>query len=153
MHLIPALLPNVATKTIKTTRIFTKPIDKVYKAWTDPRHLGNWWGPRGFTNSIEVFDLKPGGEWKFTMHGPDGKSYLNECEFVHIAPYDRIAWNHHSHPRFQVQVDLEEITPERTLVQYQMIFLDEHTCSSMRSFVTEKNEENLDKLEAELAMI
>lgn len=48
--------------TIVSTRTITEPINKVFRAWTDPEHLKNWWGPNGFTNTIHEFDLRPGGK-------------------------------------------------------------------------------------------
>lgn len=55
---------------IVSSRIFTSPRELVFKAWSDPDHLKNWWGPAGFTNTFEAFDFRPGGRWRFVMHGP-----------------------------------------------------------------------------------
>ncbi len=56
--------------TITSSRIVNAPRELVFMAWTDPQHLQNWWGPKGFTNTFHEFDLAPGGRWKYTMHGP-----------------------------------------------------------------------------------
>jgi uncharacterized protein YndB with AHSA1/START domain len=61
----------------------------------DPNHLKNWWGPKGFTNTFNEFDLRPGGKWSFVMHGPDKGNYVNECEFVKIEKPKLIAWKRH----------------------------------------------------------
>lgn len=53
---------------IFSSRILKSPVEKVYKAFENPEHLKNWWGPEGFTNTIHEFYLKPGGNWIPTMH-------------------------------------------------------------------------------------
>jgi uncharacterized protein YndB with AHSA1/START domain len=75
---------GVNERGVVATRIFDAPRDLVWRAFTDPDHLKQWWGPNGFTNTFYVFDLKVGGHWRFTMHGPDGKNYENEAVFVAI---------------------------------------------------------------------
>jgi uncharacterized protein YndB with AHSA1/START domain len=55
------------------TRIFDAPRAPVFEAWTDPTRLAQWWGPYGFTTTTRAFDLRPGGVWRFVMHGPDGR--------------------------------------------------------------------------------
>lgn len=67
----PEILITPPECEIVTTRIFTFPRQLVYKAWTEPQHLKNWWGPKGFTNTFNIFDLTVGGRWSFVMHGPD----------------------------------------------------------------------------------
>lgn len=54
------------------TRIFDAPRELVFKAWTDPRHITNWWGPHGFTTPYCTVDLRPGGAFRYCMHAPDG---------------------------------------------------------------------------------
>jgi activator of HSP90 ATPase len=58
-------------------RIFDAPRELVFEAWTDPQRIGQWWGPRGFTTTVYGMDVRPGGEWRLTMHGPDGRDYKN----------------------------------------------------------------------------
>src|SRR4051794_12623895 len=87
---------------IVATRVFDAPRELVFKAWTDPEHLAQWWGPTGFTNTFHEFDLRPGGVWRFVMHGPDGVDYKNENVFVEIVKPERIVFDHVSGPKFQV---------------------------------------------------
>src|SRR5580700_6172332 len=56
---------------------FDAPRELVFAAWTDPKHLSQWWGPNGFTTTTSSFDFRPGGIWRFVMHGPDGRDYQN----------------------------------------------------------------------------
>lgn len=135
---------------IVTTRTFNFPRPLVYKAWTDPNHLKNWWGPKGFTNTFNVFDLKVGGKWSFIMHGPDKGNYANECTFIAIREPELLAWDRQSKPLFQVEVVFEEISKNETKVIFKMKFKTAEECSKLRAYVPDKNEENMDKLEEEL---
>jgi uncharacterized protein YndB with AHSA1/START domain len=136
---------------IVSTRTMDFPRELVYAAWTEPEHFKNWWGPAGFTNTFHVFDLRPGGRWKFTMHGPDKGNYENEAEFVKLEPPALIAWKRHSQPLFRVLATFAEVEPGRTLVVFRQIFDTERECGKVKKFAVEKNEENFDRLEAELA--
>ena len=64
-------------------RVFDAPRALVFDAWTDPEHLLHWWGPKGFTLTIQQIDVRPGGEWRFIMHGPDGRDYPNRIVYSH----------------------------------------------------------------------
>ena len=75
-------------------REFDVPRELVFAAWTDPKHLSRWWGPNGFTTTTSSFDFKPGGVWRFVMHGPDGRDYQNRVTFMEIVPPERIVYRH-----------------------------------------------------------
>jgi uncharacterized protein YndB with AHSA1/START domain len=79
---------------ILLTRVFDAPRELVFKVWTDPEHVGRWWGPRGFTNTIHEMDVRPGGVWRFTMHGPDGVDYLNKIVFIEVVRPERLVYDH-----------------------------------------------------------
>jgi uncharacterized protein YndB with AHSA1/START domain len=81
-------------RSIVGTRIFDAPRDLVFSAWTDPKHLAQWWGPNGFTTTTIAFDFQPGGEWRFVMHGPDGNDYQNLVTFEEIVRPERIVHRH-----------------------------------------------------------
>jgi len=74
------------------TRVFDAPRELVWKAWTEPQHVSQWWGPRGFTTTIHEMDVRPGGVWRQTMHGPDGIDYPNESVFVEVVKPERISY-------------------------------------------------------------
>lgn len=135
---------------IITTRIMNAHQDLVFKAWADPEHLKNWWGPKGFTNTFYEFDLQPGGKWRFTMHGPDKGNYENESEFIQIAEPDLIILNHISEPKFQLVATFSERPGHKTELTFKQIFEDAETCNKIRALVVPANEENFDRLEAEL---
>ena len=75
-------------------REFDAPRDLVFAAWTDPKHLAQWWGPNGFTTTTHSFDLRPGGTWRFVMHGPDGRDYQNLITFEEVVRPERIIYRH-----------------------------------------------------------
>jgi uncharacterized protein YndB with AHSA1/START domain len=136
---------------IVTARIVPFSKDLVFSAWAEPEHLKNWWGPNGFTNTFHEFDFRPGGKWVFTMHGPEKGNYANECEFVQIENFSLITWKRISQPLFNVVFTFEEVSAEETKVVFKMIFASAEACNKLKPFVVDKNEENFDKLEIELA--
>ncbi|MGC1444957.1 MAG: SRPBCC family protein [Xanthobacteraceae bacterium] len=81
-------------RSIIGTRIFNAPRDLVFSAFTDPKHLDHWWGPNGFTTTTSAFDFRPGGVWRFVMHGPDGRDYQNRMTFEEIVRPERIVYHH-----------------------------------------------------------
>ncbi|MGZ3751565.1 MAG: SRPBCC domain-containing protein [Mucilaginibacter sp.] len=87
---------DTADREIVITRVFDAPRDLVFKTWTDPNHLINWWGPSGFTNTFHEINIKPGGKWRFTMHGPDGINYANLITFSEVVIPERLAYEHGS---------------------------------------------------------
>jgi uncharacterized protein YndB with AHSA1/START domain len=135
---------------IVSTRIINASRELVYRAWTDPNHLKNWWGPAGFTNTFNEYDLRVGGRWRFIMHGPDKGNYVNECEFIKIDPPSLIAWSRISKPIFQVVATFEEVSANKTRLVFKMLFNTADECRKVKTFAVDKNEENFDRLENEL---
>jgi uncharacterized protein YndB with AHSA1/START domain len=72
------------------TRIFDAPREAVWKAWTDPKQVSQWWGPRGFTAPVVELDVRPGGELRIDMQGPDGTVYPNRGVFREVSEPDRL---------------------------------------------------------------
>jgi uncharacterized protein YndB with AHSA1/START domain len=81
-------------RSIVGTREFDAPRDLVFSAWTDPKHLAQWWGPNGFTTTTHSFDFRAGGAWRFVMHGPDGRDYQNLITFEEVVRPERIVYRH-----------------------------------------------------------
>jgi uncharacterized protein YndB with AHSA1/START domain len=75
-------------------REFDAPRDLVFSVWTDAKHLAQWWGPNDFTTTTSRFEFRPGGVWRFVMHGPDGRDYQNRVTFDEIEPPERIVYRH-----------------------------------------------------------
>lgn len=66
---------NTADREIVITRTFDAPRELVWEAMMNPEHVVHWWGPNGFSTTIEKMDLRVGGVWKHVVHGPDGTEY------------------------------------------------------------------------------
>lgn len=93
---------------IKITRVYDAPVEVVWDAWTDPKKAAKWWGPRGFTLTTHSKDLKPGGHWRYTMHGPDGTDYPNHTVYHEVVEHRRLVYDHGGYedrpPLFRVTV-------------------------------------------------
>jgi uncharacterized protein YndB with AHSA1/START domain len=101
---------------IMGTRVFDAPRDLVWTMWTDPNHIAQWWGPRGYRNTIHEMDFRPGGAWNFIMHGPDGQDYQNKIVYVEIVKPERIVYDHVSGPIFRATVTFEDLDGNKTKV-------------------------------------
>lgn len=74
------------------SRLLRVPRALVWKAWTDPAHLKEWWCPKPWTTDVLKFDLTPGGAFHTLMRGPGGETSDNPGAFLEIVPQSRIAW-------------------------------------------------------------
>jgi uncharacterized protein YndB with AHSA1/START domain len=83
-----------ADREIVTTRILEAPRELVWQVWTDPQHIAQWWGPTGFTTTTAAMDVRVGGQWRFTMHGPDGHDYKNLITFLELNAPSRLVYKH-----------------------------------------------------------
>ena len=111
---------ETANREMRITRMLDAPIDAVWEAWTNPEHIANWWGPNGFTNTIHKRDLMAGGEWRLTMHGPDGKNYPNRSVFIEIVPFKKIVFQHFN-PNYLATIVFEP-KEKRTLMDWIGLF-------------------------------
>ncbi len=97
----------------RISRIYDAPVKKVWEAWTDPKQVAQWWGPRGFTLTTHSKDFRVGGSWIYTMHGPDGVDYPNKTPYLEIEPYSRLVYDHGGNddrpPLFRVTVTFTEL--------------------------------------------
>jgi uncharacterized protein YndB with AHSA1/START domain len=106
-------------RSIVGTRVFDAPRDLVFAAFADPKHLAQWWGPVGFTTTTHSFDFRPGGVWRFVMHGPDGRDYENRVTYDEIVAPERIAYHHGGGDdvepvQFSTTVTFEDLGGSRT---------------------------------------
>lgn len=85
---------NASDREIIVTRIFDARRELVFRAWTEQKHVEKWWGPKGFTNTFEKFEMRPGGTWLFVMHGPDGINYPNKIVFNEVRKPERLIYTH-----------------------------------------------------------
>lgn len=113
-------MEKMESREMGITSTFKTPIHLMWEVWTNPRHIANWWGPNGFTNTIQTMDFQEGGEWKFTMHGPDGTNYPNRSIFKEIIPFKKIVIEHFN-PHFITTV-LFESKDNETHIDWTLLF-------------------------------
>jgi len=142
--------PSHPDREIVTTRVLNAPRERVFEAFSDPAHLAQWWGPKGFTNTFGEFDLRPGGTWRFVMHGPNGADYQNHSVFIEVTKPERVVFQHVSPPRFQFSLTLAE-QAGKTHVTWRMVFETAAERDKVAPIAVEGNEQNLDRLEALLS--
>lgn len=91
------------------TRVVDAPRELVWRAWVSPDHVGQWWGPNGFTTTTYSMDVREGGVWHFTMHGPDGVDYPNRIHYIEVVEPERLVYRHAG------EEDVEQVTFETTV--------------------------------------
>jgi uncharacterized protein YndB with AHSA1/START domain len=90
--------PATDDREIVISRVIEAPPGLVFEAFTEVRHLSQWWGPEGFTTTTRSFEFREGGVWDFVMHAPDGTDYQEWITWTEIVPADRIALLHGESP-------------------------------------------------------
>ncbi|HEX4794972.1 MAG TPA: SRPBCC domain-containing protein [Humisphaera sp.] len=83
---------STADREFTITRTFNAPAALVFKAWTDPKHMAQWWGPHHFTNPVCELDVKPGGNWRIIMRAPDGAQHPAKGVYREIIPNKRLVF-------------------------------------------------------------
>jgi uncharacterized protein YndB with AHSA1/START domain len=128
MNAIQARSTDTQRRELVISRLLDAPREMVWAAWTDPKQVGNWWGPKGFTTTIHEMDVRPGGIWRQTMHGPDGADYPNKSVFKEVVAPERIVYSHgggkqggkgHS---FEATWTFEQQEGNKTLLTIHMVF-------------------------------
>ncbi len=135
---------------IITKRNFNVPVELLFKAFSQPEHIKQWWGPDGFTNTFYEFDFRSGGKWQFTMHGPDGKGYENEIEFEMIKENELVLIHHISKPEYRSAYKFSTNENNTSSLLWEMEFIEEKAYDALKDIIPGKNEENLNRLEKEL---
>ena len=134
---------DARTKTIQANAA------QVFAVMRDPARLARWWGPDGFSSTIHQFQFQPGGMWRLTLHGPDGKNYPNEYRLVsleqdRLVEIERVSTDHH----FTLTIELIE-QQDCTLVAWRQTIDTVEHYQQLASFVATANEQNLERLSAE----
>jgi uncharacterized protein YndB with AHSA1/START domain len=119
---------TTADREIVITRVFDAPRELAWQAMTDPNHLVQWWGPNGFTTTIQEMDVRPGGKWTLVMHGPDGTDYPNYSTFQEVVYPERIVYTHGGHKaagpeaEFIATWTFDIVEPNKTRLTGRMVF-------------------------------
>ena len=75
---------------IVLTRVFDAPRDLVFRAYTDPKAIPQWWGPRNLTTRVDKMDVRPGGAWRFVQRDADGNEFAFNGVYREITPPERV---------------------------------------------------------------
>ncbi|KAA2243321.1 polyketide cyclase [Chitinophaga agrisoli] len=143
-----------ADRELYITKLVNAPVSLVWEVWINPEHIAKWWGPNGFRNTIEKMDMRPGGEWEFVMHGPDGTDYRNKNVFTEIVKEERIVYEHVSAPKHTVTVTFSA-QGAQTLITWHMVFpTREDLEQTVRIFKADEGlRQNTERMAAYLASI
>ena len=112
-------------RSIIGVREFDAPRELVFSAWTSSEHLAQWWGPNGFSTTTSSFDFRPGGIWRFVMHGPDGRDYQNRITYDEVVKPERLVYRHGGGEdvepvKFQVTVTFEDLGGKTRLTMHML---------------------------------
>lgn len=132
-------------RTLRTSRTLPYSPKEIYDAFATADLLALWWGPEGFSNTFEIFEFTTGGRWKFVMHGPDGKNYLNESTFVALVPNAKIVIQHSCPPHFTLIIELNPVS-DGTHLTWEQVFEDARTAQAVKRRAGSANEQNIDRL-------
>lgn len=124
---------------IRIIRMYDAPIGMVWDAWTDPAQVIQWWGPRGFTVTTHSRDLRVGGTWVYTMHGPDGKDWPNFTRYHEVEPQRRLVYDHgasssDAKPLFRVTAEFRELDG-KTELDMRMTLATPEEAQQTRAFI------------------
>lgn len=135
---------------IVSSRLFDWPRETVFDAFSNPEVLKLWWGPDGFSNTFHTFDFRPGGEWRFVMHGPDGTNYDNASDFIEIVPPGLISFYHHGPMHAFVMTMDYALDGGKTRLTWTMASESGEENVEMRAFMEKAIQQNFDRLEEAL---
>lgn len=132
------MAPGSKSNEIRISRVYDAPVALVWDAWTDPAKVAQWWGPRGFTLTTHSKDLRPGGHWSYTMHGPDGTDYENRTLYHEVEPLTRLVYDHGGSddrpPLFRVTATFTEIEG-RTHLELRFALATPEAAEQTRQFI------------------
>ena len=107
------VMNETANRELSITRLLNASQELVWEVWTKPEHITHWWGPIGFSTTTHEMNVKPGGVWRFMMHGPDGRDYPNKIVFIEVVKPELLVYKHSGEEdtadiKFHVTVNFEK---------------------------------------------
>lgn len=144
---------NPADYEIITRRVIDAPPPLVFEAFMDPHHIGMWWGPNGFTTTTSSMDPRVGGEWRYTMHGPDGTDYPNLVRYTEIVKPERLCYDHGDGEKFLFKVEITFARLElKTDLTMRLVCEDAEWLAGMKKFgAVEGGQQTLERLDRYIA--
>jgi len=129
----------------KLTRIYDAPVKAVWDAWTDPKQVAQWWGPRGFTITTHSKDLRKDGHWTYTMHGPDGTDYPNSTKYFEVIEHSLLVYDHGANdtqpPLFRVRAEFKDLNG-KTQLDMTMTCPTPEAASDIKKFIKQAGGES-----------
>ncbi|MBX7231233.1 MAG: SRPBCC domain-containing protein [Bdellovibrionales bacterium] len=123
---------------IYITRLYKANVKQVWNAWVNPQQVSQWWGPRGFTLTTKRKEVRPGGDWVYTMHSPDGIDFPNHTKFLEVELYKKLVYDHggfeEKPPLFRVTVFFTEFK-EKTKMEMTMTLPTPEAATEIRQFI------------------
>ena len=123
---------------IYISRIYDAPVKIVWDAWTDPKQVAKWWGPRGFKITTHNMDIRTGGSWSYIMHGPDGTDWNNKTKYLEVEKYSRMVYDHGGGddrpPLFRVTVEFSEANG-KTKMEMSMALATAEAAAETKKFI------------------
>lgn len=120
------------------TRVYDAPVKTVWEAYTEDKHVTKWWGPRGFTLTTHSKKIEPGGMWHYTMHGPDGKDWINKTIYHEVEKYARLVYDHGGNdeqaPLFRVTVVFADVKG-KTKMEFTMACPTAEAATETKKFI------------------
>jgi uncharacterized protein YndB with AHSA1/START domain len=158
-----AATPIEDSTTLVITRMLKAPRELVWKMFSDPYHLAQWWGPKGYTNRVEKLDFRTGGSWLHVMIGPDGRELPTDNDILEVTPPRRIVYRNapadskvfgdNPPPGFTKTLTLEAVDGGTLLTLVCSFDKPEHKDAVVRRGFKLGTNESFDKLEAHLATL
>lgn len=147
-------MKNTNSRELKMTRMVKAPIDLVWKAWSEPEYLAQWWGPNDHTTTIHEMDFREGGEWRLTLHNhANGQDYPNRSIFREIILMKKIVFEHFN-PHFFATV-LFEAKGKETQIAWSSLFDTEEMLETVVNVFNAKEgqAQNFERLEQYLEQL
>jgi uncharacterized protein YndB with AHSA1/START domain len=155
--LATSLLPKDKPQII-TSRLLNAPRELVWKLLTSPEHIKHFWGPDGFTNTIQHMDVKPGGQWLYVMHGPDGTDYVNRITYHTVREPSFLGYEHDggaddkSGHRFKGELELFA-EGDKTRIELRVALASIEQRDTIAKYAVAGGIQNLERLAAYVAPI
>ncbi|HLK28575.1 MAG TPA: SRPBCC family protein [Puia sp.] len=112
---------DTADRELSITRVLNAPRSLVWKVFTEPEHIKNWWGPDGFSITIHKMEVQKSGHWDLVMHGPDGTDYRNEIVYEEIVKPEKLVFKHVTAPKHRTTITFEA-RHQKTILHFHMLF-------------------------------
>ena len=147
---------DTAGREISISRVINAPRELVFDAFIDPKHVSNWWGPNGFRTTTYEMSVRPGGVWRFTMHGPDGTDYPNKIVYREVVRPERLVYEHSGDDASDEHRFISTVTFETqgagTRVTLRALFATIEQCEAHKKFgAIEGGNQTLARLAAHVA--